>query len=110
MSHLIEGYQHINLVSNPGEAEMQDMICKAHIHVLPSFSRTGIKIKLLNALFNGRHCMVNTAMIEGTVSSTCHVINSAAEFKERISLLYHQPFTCRRKKFQKRDFTTGVFQ
>ena len=50
---------HTCLVANPSEMEMQDMIAKAQINILPSFNNTGIQIKLLNALFNGRHCLVN---------------------------------------------------
>src|ERR1044072_8507006 len=91
---LIKKYEHISLVSNPDEKQMQDIIAKAHIHVLPSFNNTGIKIKLLNALYNGRHCLVNDAMVSGTVlKELCHVVKGASEFQERIQLLYHQPFT-----------------
>jgi hypothetical protein len=101
LAALIHKNKNCTLVANPGEKQMQDIISKAHMHVLPSFNNTGIKIKLLNALYNGRHCVVNDAMIAGTVfSSTCHVVNSAEEFKERIQLLYHQPFSKQEKKFR----------
>lgn len=82
------------IVANPSEKEMQDMIAKAHIHVLPCFNDTGIKIKLLNALYNGRHCLVNEAMISGTtLDSLCHVTETPEAFKQRIEQLFHQPFT-----------------
>jgi glycosyltransferase involved in cell wall biosynthesis len=82
------------LVPNPSEKEMQDMIAKAHIHVLPSYTHTGMKLKLLNALYNGRHCVVNQATIDGTgLESLCYTAETAAEFAERITELYHQPFT-----------------
>ena len=100
---LIEENKHTYLVANPDEKQMQDIIAKAHIHVLPSFNNTGIKIKLLNALYNGRHCVVNNAMITGTaLSEMCHIVNSADEFKERIQLLYHQPFSNEEKKFREK--------
>lgn len=86
--------QHTCLVGNPGEKEMQDMIAKAHIHILPSFNATGIKLKLINALYNGRHCVVNDAAIDGTgLESACHITNSAEGFRQIIAQLYHQPFT-----------------
>lgn len=92
------------LVANPGEAQMQDIIAKAHIHVLPSFNNTGIKIKLLNALFNGRYCVVNNQMTEGTqLGMLCHIVNDADEFKERLSMLYHQKFTAEEKKFRQQS-------
>ena len=81
---------------------MDDIIAKAHIHVLPSFNNTGIKIKLLNALYNGKHCVVNDAMVTASaLKELCHVVNSAGEFIERIQLLYHQPFTLDEKNFRK---------
>jgi len=91
------------LVANPDEIQMEDIISKAHIHVLPSFNNTGIKIKLLHALFNGRHCVVNNEMVEGTpLKNLCHIVNRAGEFKERISKLYHQKFTAEEKEFRKK--------
>lgn len=82
------------LVINPNETEMQDLIAKAQINVLPSFNKTGIKLKLLNALFNGRHCVVNEAAVSGTSLVTeCHIANDAHTFKSAIRQLFHQPFT-----------------
>jgi hypothetical protein len=72
---------------------MQDMIYKAHIHVLPSFNNTGIKLKLLNAFFNGRHCLVNQAGVEGSgLEAYCHIAGDAESFIEKIEALYKQPF------------------
>jgi hypothetical protein len=95
-------YPNITINADPSDEEMRDVIAKAHIHVLPSFNNTGIKIKLLNALFNGRHCVVNDAMIEGThLEAMCHIVNDAGEFRERIQLLYHQPFTADERNYRK---------
>lgn len=87
-------HKHTCIVANPGEREMQDMICKAQIHVLPSFNSTGIKLKLLNAVFNGRHCLVNKKGVEGSgLEQACHTAEDAAAFKEAIRELYDRPFT-----------------
>ena len=81
------------LIANPDEKEMQDLIWKAHINIVPSFNATGIKLKLINALFNGRHCVVNRETIEGTsLENTCHIANDASTFKTVITDLYSQPF------------------
>jgi hypothetical protein len=41
-------------------------------------------------------------MIEGTrLAEMCHVLESAAAFKERISFLYHEPFTKAEKELRK---------
>jgi Glycosyl transferases group 1 len=87
------------IIANPSEKEMQDMIYKAQVHVLPSFNHTGIKLKLLNALFNGRHCVVNTQGVEGSgLESVCHIANDEASFKKAILELYNQPFTEKEKQ------------
>ncbi len=85
---------HTCVVANPSEEELQDMIRKAQINVLPSFICTGIKLKLLNALFNGRHCVVNDATVSSTgLEPACHVGANAEAFKSIIVQLYHKPFT-----------------
>lgn len=84
---------HTCVVANPSEQELQDMIGKAQINVLPSFNCTGIKLKLLNALFNGRHCVVNDATVHSTgLEPACHIGSNAQAFKSIIIQLYHKPF------------------
>jgi len=81
------------LIANPDEKEMQDLIEKAHINIIPSYNSTGIKLKLINALFNGRHCLVNEQTVEGTnLEKTCHIAADANAFKSKIIQLYKQPF------------------
>lgn len=84
----------VSLISNPSEAEMQDLLRKAQCHVLPSFNSTGVKLKLVNALYNGRHCIVNTAAVEGSgMEKLCHIADSAITFRENILSLFAQPLT-----------------
>jgi len=88
--------QHTCLVADPSESEMNDLIRKAHINVLPCFNKntTGIRLKLLHALFEGRHCIVNDPMVDGTgLESACHISGNAEGFASIIAQLYHQPFT-----------------
>lgn len=91
---LAHAQNHTCLVANPSEKEMQDMIAKAHINVIPSFTTTGMKTKLVNALFHGRHCVVNDATIAGSgLEAACHIGTTANAFCDIIAQLYHQPFT-----------------
>ena len=87
--------QHTCLVADPSEAEMNDLIRKAHINVLPCFNKniTGIRLKLLHALYEGRHCVVNDPMVSGTgLEPTCHIGTNANAFASIITQLYHRPF------------------
>jgi Glycosyl transferases group 1 len=102
----ISKFKNCCLVSDPSDQELKDIIMKAQIHVIPSFNCTGIKLKLLNALFNGRHCVVNAAAVDGTgLREVCHLADGANDFKKIIEQLYERPFTFldlqwRREKLQ----------
>jgi len=90
---IIQSIPQIRLIENPSEEEMKDLISNAHIHILPSMNSTGIKLKLINALFNGRHCVVNEAAIEGTgLEAACHTGTNAAAISAIILQLYNLPF------------------
>lgn len=102
MAHLC---QHTCLVADPSETEMNDLIRKTHINVLPCFNKniTGIRLKLLHALYQGRHCVVNDPMVAGTgLESACHIGTNANAFVSIITQLYHQPFTEEEIKLRKR--------
>ena len=94
LSRLIMQYPQACLIPNPSEEELQDLIAKAQVNILPSFNCTGIKLKLLNALFNGRHCIVNQDAVEGTgLQSTCHIAAGADEIRGLLDQLCSRPFT-----------------
>ena len=94
LSFMAHQHPHTCLVANPADKELQDMISKAQINILPSLNHTGIKLKLLNALFNGRHCLVNKAGVDGSgLDSICQVAEDADDFKTAISYLYNIPYT-----------------
>ncbi len=96
---------HTCLVADPSESEMTDLVRKAHINVLPCFNKhnTGIRLKLLHALFEGRHCVVNEPIVEGTnLEGACHVGSGANGFASIISQLYYQPFAEEEIRLRKR--------
>jgi glycosyltransferase involved in cell wall biosynthesis len=85
--------QHTCIVANPSEKEMQDLIQKAQVNILPSFTTTGIKFKLLYSIFCGRHCIVNDKMTEGTdLGPACHIASNENAFKSILMQLYRKPF------------------
>ena len=93
LTYLAEQNTHTCLVANPDHNELQDMIAKAQVNIIPSFNNTGVKLKLLNALFNGRHCLVNKAAVAGSgLEGICQVAEDAEEFKTAIGYLYSIPY------------------
>lgn len=89
------------LVENPDEEQMQELIRDAQIHLLPSFNVTGIKIKLLNALYNGRFVIVNAATLDGTgLNDLCVLSETPADFRENIQLFMQKSFTEKDKEIR----------
>ncbi|MEO9003183.1 MAG: glycosyltransferase [Ginsengibacter sp.] len=86
--------KNIQLISNPSQQEMDELIQSAHIHLLPSFNTTGIKIKLLNALFNGRFIVTNAAGLEGTgLEMFCSVAETSSDYIKEIDRLFQLSFS-----------------
>lgn len=85
--------QNVELIPNPDDSTMQQLIRNAQVNVLVTAQPTGLKLKLLNALFNGRHCLVNSKMIDGlNIDDLCVVADSADEFVEAVGTLMTMPF------------------
>jgi hypothetical protein len=86
--------KNVQLVANPSQQEMHELIQNAHLHLLPSFNVTGIKIKLLNALFNGRFIVSNSASIEGTgLETLCNLAEAPSDYIKITKELFHLSFT-----------------
>lgn len=89
----IRPHDHIQLVENPDDRTMNELIRNAHINLLISFQNAGIKLKLINALFRGRFCIVNEPMVSGTgLEKLCYVRNSAATIRQTIEAILNAPF------------------
>jgi hypothetical protein len=103
LERLAHRQQHTCIVADPDEQGMQDLISRAHINILPSFNNTGIKLKLLNALYNGRHCVANPATVAGTgLEPACHVGSSPEALRQIVAQLYHQPFAAEEIQLRQR--------
>ena len=84
---------HIELKADISTENIYSLIKEAQINVLPTFQATGIKLKLLAVLFSGRHCIVNTPMIENTgLESLCSIADTAIEMKEKIKNVFEKEF------------------
>lgn len=73
--------------------DIYDLVSDAQINVLPTFQATGIKLKLLAALFTGRHCLVNYPMVKDTgLEELCHIADYPDHMQEKILLLMSKEF------------------
>ena len=91
----------ISIVTSPSHVNMQLLVQNAQVNILPSFNKTGVKLKLLNALYNGRHCIVNHAGIEGSgLKNLCFIEENADGFIEKINELFTIPFTAKEMQYR----------
>jgi hypothetical protein len=87
-------YSNITVISNPDNDQMRSLIVNAQVNLLPALAVNGFKLKLLMALYAGRHCLVNSIVGENTIiKRLCNVADNNAEIVNKISLLMKEPFT-----------------
>lgn len=94
LKKLIATKNNIELIENPEDDKLEELIQNAHINCLVTFQETGLKLKLLHALFAGRFCLVNEEMLYGTELSELSIIGKTAdELKNKIIELFTISFT-----------------
>jgi len=87
---LAKKFSHIQIVANPDNEEMKQLIQNAHIVWLYTHQATGLKLKLLNSLFSARFIICNDKMIAGTslqANLSLYIKNTAREMIETINHL-----------------------
>jgi hypothetical protein len=111
-SRLIEAvssFPNIEIVANPKEQEMNDLIQNAQLNVLVSFQRSGMKLKLLNALYRGRFCITNRSMVQNTgLESLCIIKNTSKEIAASIESYMNLQFSANQVQ-ERRDILEKSF-
>lgn len=98
----IAAMPHVTIINSPSPIEMLELIKNAQVNILPSFQHTGIKLKLLNSLFNGRFCIANQIMIDQTqLEKYCKVANTPHEMKNALHTFFEKEFTAMDLQFRK---------
>ena len=82
------------LRANPDEEQMKGLIADAQVIMMTTPMPTGLKLKLLNSLYAGRHCLVNSAMVAGTkLGEVCTIADSGQDLRDALDRLMRTPFT-----------------
>jgi hypothetical protein len=86
-------YSHACIIANPSKNQINDLVQKAHINIVPSLDASCGRYKLLHSLFAGRHCITNDRMICNTgLEKTCHIANDSHSKVDAINYLVDKPF------------------
>jgi hypothetical protein len=87
-------FKNISLVKNPGDKKMTELTENAHIHCMYTAQPTGLKLKLLNVLYQGRFVMVNKHMIAGTsLRDACIACEQPAQWIREIENYFGRTFS-----------------
>lgn len=93
LKKLVQNYSNVELIDNPDDDKMLELIQNAQVNILVTFQSTGLKLKLLHTLFNGRHCLVNDKMLLGTgLDELCFVANNEKSLKQTALKLFVTEF------------------
>lgn len=88
------GKNNIRIIADASEEKMFNLIRDAHLHIMVTFQPTGLKLKMLNALYNGRFCLVNEQMVAGTsLAPLCLIANTPAGLREKAMGCFGEEFT-----------------
>ncbi len=99
----ISKLRNVSLEKNTTDERMNELIQNAHINLLYTFQATGMKLKLLNALFMGRFCLVNDLMVKNTgLEKCCEIANSSEEIIFEINTLMSKVFSDDMIQFRKK--------
>ncbi|MDR1762970.1 MAG: glycosyltransferase family 1 protein [Dysgonamonadaceae bacterium] len=66
LTKLAAKYKNVEIQANVSDETMLSLISGAVANILYTSQISGVKIKLLNALYYGGHCIVNPEMVEGS--------------------------------------------
>jgi Glycosyl transferases group 1 len=103
-------HENVTIEANPSEKKMNEMIQNAQINVVLSLQKSGMKLKLLNALFRGRFCIVNNKIIDNTgLEPLCYVKNVSKDIAATVESLMNVQFSQKqiedRKVFLEKSFS-----
>jgi hypothetical protein len=101
LKQLINKNSNVQLVESPNDEQMNELMHQAHIHFLYTNQTTGLKLKLINALYKGRFLLVNSKMLHGADAiDECIIADNEADFMQKIDELMQKDFD--KSHFEKR--------
>ena len=90
----VSNYKNISFQLIDAGDDLDVLIKNAHVNTLFSYQKSGTKLKVFNALFKGKHCIVNNKMIdEISVLRLCEVAESKAQYKDVVNKIFKIPYT-----------------
>lgn len=90
----LKNFKNIDFVTLHQQQILDNLLEDAHINILLTHQKTGIKLKLLYSLYQGKFIIANSKMIDETgLETLCAVANSPKEILANTKLFFEQNFT-----------------
>jgi len=85
LKRIITSNPRVHLFENIQTEELNNLIAKARIHILPAFQSAGIKLKLIHVLNSKGHIITNSKMLtDKKLAEFCNIADSNSEMKKLI--------------------------
>jgi len=98
----IDQYKNISFISIEDEQQLLELFHRAHVNVLYSFNNSGVKLKLINALFQSRYVIANHRLVEGSgLDSICIIANNKKEIMLQVIKTIDKDFSEEEIAFRK---------
>ena len=85
LDRALSAARNVRFVAFSNFEELQEMFGRAHINISWSFQQSGTKLKLVNALFNGRHSIINANITDDQIlSGLCTLAHDRGNLREAV--------------------------
>lgn len=93
LKETIATHPNVKLIGGLDSDGIANLVREAQVNILPTFQATGIKLKLLLALYVGRFCIVNTPMVCSTgLEELCIIRDTPQEMKIAVQECFQSTF------------------
>jgi len=90
----IDQYKNISFIELTDENHLFELLHRAHVNVLFSHNNSGLKLKLINSLFQSRYVIANNNIADGSgLESLCRIANNKIEIATQLLKIIDEDFS-----------------
>lgn len=87
--NLVAKFSNTSLVKNPSNEQMNELKKDALAHILYSKTNSGLKLKLIDALFTANNIIVNNEIVQGELlKNACVIANTPSEIIKAVDQVF----------------------
>jgi len=103
----INKHANCEFISIKNATQITTLINESQVNALVTFQKTGIKLKLINALYNGNFVITNRLMVEDTgLENSCEIAENKRQFLSKTKALLDTPFSLKDRTLRSADLSS----